>query len=127
MPPRRRILLADENESDIETWKTYLSDLDCETEVATDGADILDYIAQWQPNLVLLNTTTPERSAFDICRQVKQASTTHKTMVLMVSQHNELDEIERAVEAGTDDFLSKPISKPEFLKRVELLLKLSRL
>jgi PleD family two-component response regulator len=127
MSPRKRILLADENETDVETWKAYLSTLDCETKVATDNAGILDCLAQWRPNLVLLNPFMSTGSGFDICRQVKQNPATRKTMVLMVIQLNALDDIERAVEAETDDFLSKPVNKSEFLKRVENLLKLSHL
>ena len=45
-------------------------------------------------------------------------------MILMVTALNELGDIERAVQAGTDDFLSKPVNKAELLKRVENMLKL---
>ncbi len=124
---RSRILLADEDDSGGETWKAYLSDLDCETKIVKDDADVLDCVAQWHPNLVLLNTIMPASSGFDICRQVKQNPATRKTMILMVTQLNELDDIERAVEAGADDFLSEPLNKSELLKRVENLLKFSRL
>jgi DNA-binding response OmpR family regulator len=46
-------------------------------------------------------------------------------MILMVTALNELGDIERAVDAGTDDFLSKPVNKVELVKRVENMLKLS--
>ena len=120
MTPRHRILLADE--TDIQRWAAYLSSLDCDTKVVMI-ADVLDCVAEWQPDLVLLDSIN---SGFDICRQIKQNGGSRKSMVLMVTQLNELDDIERAVEAGVDDFLSKPVNENEFLKRVENLLKLSR-
>ena len=124
MSPRYRVLVADE--TDVETWMGYLSGLDCDTKLAT-SADVLDYVADWRPDLVLLDPNMSPGSGFDICRQIKRHVGTPKTMLLMVTQLNGLDEIEQAVEAGTDDFVSKPVNKAEFLKRVENLLILSRL
>jgi DNA-binding response OmpR family regulator len=120
MSPRHRVLIADETSA--ETWTTYLSDLNCDTKVALN-AELLDDVEDWHPDLVVLD---PLGCGFDLCRQIKQSVSTRKPMVLMVTQLNELGDIERAVEAGTDDFLSKPVNKTEFLKRVENLLKLSR-
>lgn len=71
MSPPNRILLADENETDIATLIGYLSDLDCEIKVATYGADTLGCVEQFNPNLILLNTRMPDVSGFDICRQIK--------------------------------------------------------
>ena len=59
-----------------------------------------------------------------VCRQVKQDPATSGIMILMVTALNELGDIERAVSAGCDDFLSKPINKLELLKRVENMLRL---
>lgn len=121
MSSRHRVLIADETGA--ETWAAYLSDLDCDTKVAA-SAELLDDLADWQPDLVVLD---PMGCGFDLCRQIKQGVSTPNTMVLMVTQLNELADVERAIEAGTDEFLSKPVNKTEFVKRVEHLLKLSRL
>ena len=69
----------------------------------------------------------PPFSAFDICRKVKESTTGQKTMVLIISDFNNIDEVGQAVNAGTDDFIGKPVKKEELSKRVENLLKLSRL
>ena len=66
----------------------------------------------------------PKRNGFEVCKQLKDDPATRKIMVLMVTALNELGDIERAVAAGTDDFLSKPVNKVELLKRVENMLKL---
>jgi two-component system, OmpR family, alkaline phosphatase synthesis response regulator PhoP len=126
MPQRPRILLADDNDTDIELWKHHLPSLDCEIEVATDGLDTLKRIQQFRPDLILLNPTMPKMSGFEICRWVKSNPVTSRTMIIMVTGLNALDDIERAVDAGTDDFLSKPINEIELVKRVEIMLKLRR-
>lgn len=66
----------------------------------------------------------PKLSGFEVCQQIKANPATSKIMVLMVTALNELGDIERAVKAGTDDFLSKPINKVELLKRVENMIRL---
>ena len=59
-----------------------------------------------------------------VCQQIKDDPQLKRIMILMVTALNELGDIERAVAAGTDDFLSKPVQKVELLKRVENMLKL---
>ena len=69
----------------------------------------------------------PKLSGFEVCKKVKENPDTKDTMILMVTALNEPGDIERAVLAGCDDFLSKPINKLELLKRVETMLKLRHL
>ncbi|MBO5436736.1 MAG: response regulator, partial [Thermoguttaceae bacterium] len=66
----------------------------------------------------------PKLNGFEVCKKLKSDPATSQTMVLMVTALNELGDIERAVEAGCDDFLSKPVNRVELLKRVENMLRL---
>jgi PleD family two-component response regulator len=66
----------------------------------------------------------PKFNGFEVCERVKGDPSTKRIMVLMVTALNELGDIERAVAAGTDDFLSKPVQKLELIKRVDNMLKL---
>jgi PleD family two-component response regulator len=127
MLPRARILLVDENDLDIELCKKYLASVDCDIEVATDGLETLEQVRRSQPDLILLNATIPKVSGIEICRRIKGNPLTSNVMILMVAGLNDVDEIERALEAGTDDFLSKPINEIELIRRVENLLKLRRI
>jgi CheY-like chemotaxis protein len=95
-----------------------------ETAVAIDGQDTLDKVASFQPHLILLDIMMPKLSGFEVCQRLKSDPATSSIMILMVTALNELGDIERAVEAGTDDFLSKPVNKVELIKRVENMLKL---
>jgi two-component system, OmpR family, alkaline phosphatase synthesis response regulator PhoP len=118
-----RILIADDNAANRELLEAYLAGVDCETETAVDGQDTLAKVSSFDPDLVLLDVMMPKLSGFEVCKQLKDNPKTARVMVLMVTALNELGDIERAVQAGTDDFLSKPINKIELLKRVENMLK----
>jgi two-component system alkaline phosphatase synthesis response regulator PhoP len=119
-----RILIADDNEPNRELLEVYLADLDCQIATAVDGQDTLDQVASFRPDVILLDIMMPKLSGFEVCQQLKADPATRSVMVLMVTALGELGDIERAVEAGTDDFLSKPVNKVELVKRVENMLKL---
>ena len=96
-----------------------------------DGAEALEFLYQEgrfvrtpRPDLILLDIMMPKLSGFEVCSQLKSDPATSGIMILMVTALNELGDIERAVEAGTDDFLSKPVNKVELLKRIENMLRL---
>ncbi len=119
-----RILIADDNEANRELLEAYLSAVPCEVETAVDGQDTLDKVVKFKPDLILLDVMMPKKSGFEVCKKLKADPKTSKILVLMVTALNETGDIERAVEAGTDDFLSKPVNKVELLKRVEIMLRL---
>ena len=121
---KSRILIADDNGPNVELIEAYLNGLDCEITVAVDGRDTLAKVASFQPDLILLDVMMPKLSGFEVCERLKSDPATRGIMILMVTALNELGDIERAVEAGTDDFLSKPVNKLELLKRVDNMLKL---
>jgi CheY-like chemotaxis protein len=122
--PKSRILIADDNGPNVELLEAYLNGVDCEIEVAVDGRDTLAKVASFRPDLILLDVMMPKLSGFEVCEKLKADPKYRGIMILMVTALNELGDIERAVEAGTDDFLSKPVNKLELLKRVENMLKL---
>ena len=121
---KHRILIADDNDANRELLEAYLVTIDCEIETSVDGQDTLDKVASFGPDLVLLDVMMPRLSGFEVCKQIKENPDSSRVMVLMVTALSELGDIERAVAAGTDDFLSKPVNKVELLKRVENMLKL---
>ena len=121
---RSRVLIADDNEPNRELLEVYLADLDCEIATAVDGADTLVKVAEFHPDVLLLDVMMPKLSGFEVCQRLKADPATSPIMVLMVTALGELGDIERAVDAGTDDFLSKPVNKIELVKRVENMLRL---
>jgi len=123
MASTNRILIADDNEPNRELLEAYLATTDCETETAVDGQDTLNKVKSFQPDLILLDVMMPKLNGFEVCQKLKADPATRKIMVLMVTALNESGDIERAVKAGTDDFVSKPVNKVELLKRVENMLR----
>lgn len=121
---KSRILIADDNATNVELLEVYLSDFDCETAIAVDGRDTLEKVTQFKPDLILLDVMMPKLSGFEVAKKLKQDAATRGIMILMVTALNELGDIERAVNAGADDFLSKPVNKLELVKRVENMLRL---
>jgi len=124
MPSTSKILIADDNQANRELLEAYLAGVDCDTEVAVDGQDTLEKVKSFQPDLILLDIMMPKLSGFEVCKKLKQDAASRRIMILMVTALNELGDIERAVTAGTDDFLSKPVNKVELLKRVANMLRL---
>ena len=124
MPSTNRILIADDNQANCELLEAYLAGIDCDVEFAADGQETLEKVNSFQPDLILLDIMMPKLSGFEVCKQIKEDPATSRIMILMVTALNELGDIERAVSAGTDDFLSKPVNKVELTKRVENMLKL---
>ena len=125
-----RILVVDDNLQNLELLQAYLEALQCQIVTAHDGVEAMRIIeddAQPTPDLVLLDIMMPKMSGFEVCRKIKESPDTRSIPVIMVTALNELGDIERAVECGTDDFLSKPVNKLELLTRVRSLLRVRHL
>lgn len=124
MCERSRVLIADDNEANVDLLDAYLSDLDCDIQVAVDGQDTLERVELFRPDMILLDVMMPKLSGFEVCKTIRDNPRTRDIMILMVTALNELGDIERAVDAGADDFLSKPVNKFELIKRVQNMLSL---
>ena len=119
---KSRILIADDNLPNVELLEAYLGEMDCQTAVAADGLQTLEKVAEFHPDLILLDIMMPKLSGFEVCKKIKGDPRTRQIMVLMVTALNEQGDIERAVKAGCDDFLSKPVNKLELVTRVKNML-----
>ncbi len=124
------ILVVDDNAQNVELLQAYLEAMACRVLNASDGLEamrLLEDDEQPTPDLVLLDVMMPKMSGFEVCRKMKEDPKLRSIPVMMVTALNELGDIERAVESGTDDFLSKPVNKLELLTRVKTLLRVRHL
>jgi len=128
-PPERLpvILVVDDNAQNLELIQAYLEDVDCRTVAARDGVEALDLVAKTKPDLVLLDVMMPKMSGFEVCRRLKKDPATSDIPVIMVTALNEFGDIERGIDSGTDDFVSKPVNRLELLTRVKTMLRLKHL
>ncbi len=120
-----RVLLVDDNEQNLELLLAYLDELGCELRTAIDGPEALEDVAKLPPDLILLDIMMPKMSGFQVCKKLKAIEATANIPILMVTALNEVSDVERAVEAGADDFLTKPVNRVELVTRVKTLLKVS--
>ena len=121
------VLVVDDDPPSLELLQAYLEDVDCKTVSAHDGPDALEIIAKEPPDLILLDVMMPKMSGFEVCKRIKKDPKTSDIPVIMVTALNEFGDIERGIDSGTDDFLSKPVNKLELLTRVKTMLKLKHL
>jgi len=121
------ILVVDDNEQNLELLVAYLEDLQCEIRTARDGPDALEEVAKKRPDLILLDVMMPRMSGFQVCQRLKRNPATSTIPVLIVTALNEVSDVERAVEGGADDFLTKPVNRVELLTRVRSLVRVSLL
>jgi two-component system alkaline phosphatase synthesis response regulator PhoP len=122
-----RILIADDNAQNVELLEAYLADFECELRTAQDGEETLRLVQEFQPDLLLLDIMMPRLSGFEVCRMLRANPATKDLLILMVTALNEAADFERGVQAGTDDFLTKPVNKIELLCRIRSLLRVRHL
>ena len=105
--------------------QAFLEELPCALRTASDGVEAMESIERSCPNLVILDVMMPRMSGFEVCQKIKSQPATRDTVVIMVTALNEVSDYERAVECGTNDFITKPVNKIELITRVKSLLELS--
>jgi len=122
-----RVLIADDNEQNRELLDAYLADEDYQILMAHDGEETLRVVREQQPDLILLDIMMPRMSGYEVCEQLKADPEYSGIPVLMVTALNEMGDIEKAVDAGCDDFLTKPVNQLELKTRVRSLLRVRHL
>ncbi len=122
---RASILLVDDNLQNLELMQAFLEEFPCSIRTASDGVEAIESIEAERPNLVILDVMMPRMSGFEVCQKIKSQPSTRDIVVIMVTALNEVSDYERAVECGTNDFITKPVNKLELITRVRTLLELA--
>ena len=122
-----KVLIADDNQQNCELLEVYLADENYEIATAYDGQETLSRVADFQPDLILLDIMMPKLSGYEVCQQLKSSEDSKDVLILMVTALNEQGDIEKAVAAGCDDFLTKPVNRLELTTRVRSLLRVCHL
>lgn len=122
-----KILVADDAPDSVQLLEDLLTAAGYEVITAYDGLQALERALEEQPNLVLLDVMMPKMDGFEVCRRLKQADPMRFTPVVLITILQDLEYKIRGLEAGADEFLSKPFNRLELLTRVRALLRTNAL
>ncbi len=122
-----KILIADDDIRNCELLEAYLANQGYDIQMVYNGQQTLDAVAKSPPDLILLDIMMPRMSGYEVCQRLKTDKATHEIPIVMVTALAEMGDIEKAVQAGADDFLTKPVNKLELTTRVRSLLRVRHL
>ncbi len=117
------VLIVDDHEQNLELLQAYLEEIGCRIAVARDGLQAVEAVETNPPDLVLLDVMMPRLSGYQVCEKIKSDPDTREIPVIMVTALGEISDVERAVDVGADDFLTKPVHQLELITRVKSLLR----
>ena len=116
-----RVLLVDDAPDNRLLMSLYLRRSGVEILTARNGEEALQIIASMLPDLVVLDLTMTGMSCYEVCKRIKSNPSTALTPVVFLVSTDEREERIKGLQAGADDFFSKPIQRDEFLVRVKSL------
>lgn len=126
MTPSAKILAVDDTPTNLKMLADILSAKGYQVVSAAGGKAALEKLAQERPDLVLLDIMMPDLNGYEVCRVIRANPATEMLPVVLITALDPATERVKGIEAGADDFLSKPIHQPELLARVRSLLRIKQ-
>jgi DNA-binding response OmpR family regulator len=121
---RSKILIVDDEPFNVDYLEQELEDLGYDTISAVNGQDALEKIFAETPDLILLDVMMPVLDGFRVCRILKENEETRLIPIVMMTALNAMDDRIKGIEAGADEFLTKPVNEGELLARIRTALRL---
>ncbi|HRP79642.1 MAG TPA: PleD family two-component system response regulator, partial [Aquamicrobium sp.] len=122
-----RILVVDDVPANVKLLEARLLAEYFEAIPAYSGAEALDACENGRVDVVLLDVMMPDMDGFEVCRRLKNDPTTQHIPVVMVTALDQVTDRVRGLEAGADDFLTKPVNDLQLMTRVKSLVRLKTL
>jgi CheY-like chemotaxis protein len=119
---REKVLIVDDDVQIQELFITILSSNGYETEAASDGFEAGIKIMAFKPGVILLDLHMPGTDGFEVCRKVKENPATAHIKILAITGYDSDENRERAMGAGADDYLAKPVPVTTLIEHVKSLL-----
>jgi putative two-component system response regulator len=122
-----RVLIVDDDKSNAKLLDATLNPLGYETAIAYDGETAMDLVRKVDFDLILLDVMMPGVDGYEVCKRLKGSEETRHIPVIMITALHDIEERVKGIEAGADDFLSKPTNREELLARTQSLIKVRTL
>jgi adenylate cyclase len=126
-PPTHRILAVDDNRQNLDLLTKALTAAHYEVITAADGPTALELVRSVSPDLLLLDVMMPGMSGYEVCEKIRAGETSGRLPIVMLTALHEIVHRIRGIEAGADDFLTKPFNREELLTRVKSLMRIKTL
>ena len=120
--PRNRVLIVDDDPMIQKTLTQILFNYKYETETAGDGFEAGIKTVQFKPHLIILDLLMPKLDGFHVCRYLKSDPTTSSVKILVLTGYDTGENREKIIQAGADDFLTKPVNLDTLHRHMETLL-----
>ncbi|MCM2359779.1 MAG: response regulator [Geobacteraceae bacterium] len=121
---KKRILLADDVQLFLEMEKTFLSRDAFDVQVAHNGKEVLDALAQGTPNLIFMDLFMPDMNGDECCRMIKADPARRQIPIVMVTSSGREEDLRRCRDAGCDDIILKPINREHFMETAKRFLQI---
>ena len=125
--PKKRILVVDDHEDNVEVLRARLDARGYDVQGAMSGQEALDTVAQWSPDLILLDVMMPDMDGLEVVRRLKADASLPFIPVIMQTALDSTERMVAGLEAGADDYVTKPINFAELEARVRSLLRIKKL
>ncbi len=124
--PAGKVLVVDDVAANVDLLNVLLTREGYTVFTASDGEEALDIVASRHPDLVLMDVMMPKLSGYEVCERLKQNPATRLTPVVLITALHEREHKIRGINAGADDFLTKPVDAHELRARARSLVRLKR-
>jgi CheY-like chemotaxis protein/class 3 adenylate cyclase len=119
-----RILIVDDEPLNVDYLQQELEELGYDTMSARDGQEALECVATDPPDLILLDILMPVMDGFEVCRALKGNDATRLIPIVIMTTLDGIDDRIKGIEAGADDFLTKPVNQRQLIARLQTSLRL---
>lgn len=126
MSKKPKILVVDDEEQNLRLIDAFLANEDYEITFAQNGKEALLCVQSSSPDVILLDAMLPDMDGFQVAKKLKGNDKTKIIPIVMVTSLGETSDRIKALEAGIDDFITKPVDRTELIARVRSLLKVKR-
>jgi class 3 adenylate cyclase len=124
-PPR--ILVVDDNPANVDILRTRLASHGYDIVTASDGEEALVAVREQQPDLILLDVMMPKLDGIEVCRRVRADATLPFIPIVLVTAKSDSKDVVQALEAGGDEYLTKPVDQASLVARVKSMLRIKAL